>query len=161
METSSRESLRSFLLSEVRRFVHNASQIPGVIRIALIGSLLTNKPSPKDADLLVTIDSEIDMDSLAAAGRRLEGMCQSRSSGADIFLCDSEGEYLGRTCSWKQCHPRMACLGTQCGTGVRIRNDFDVIRLDTELILQPPLELWPTIVRRGEIPRDVERVLIE
>ena len=138
-----------------------ASEIPGVLRIALIGSLGTDKPDPKDADMLVTIDTEVDMDSLAAAGRRLKGRGQSKSSGADIFLCNSKGEYLGRTCSWRECHPRVACSGTQCGMGTRICNDFDVVSLDKELVLNPPLELWPRVVHRGSLPTDVERMFIE
>ena len=47
--------LREFLLREVLRFVRTASTIPGVTRIALVGSLATMKPNPKDADVLVSI----------------------------------------------------------------------------------------------------------
>ena len=47
--------MRDRLLVGVRAFVHAARQLPGITRIALIGSLTTTKPDPKDADLLVTV----------------------------------------------------------------------------------------------------------
>jgi hypothetical protein len=63
-------------------------------RIALIGSLSTSKPLPKDADVLVTIEDGLDLGRLAA-GRRLKGAAQQINLGADIFLADKEGRYLG------------------------------------------------------------------
>jgi len=155
------QPLRQFLLHEVKRFVQSASQIKGVLRIALVGSLVTDKPQPKDADLLVTIDQDNDIDSLAAAGRRLKGRGQSRGSGADIFLCGPQGDYLGRTCSFRECHPRVSCSGYQCGLGTRICDDLDIICLEHGLIREPPLELWPNVVRRTTIPADVERIVLE
>ena len=153
--------LRDDLLDAVRRFAVSASRIAGVRRIALVGSLVTDKQKPKDADLLVTISDSADIDSLAAIGRKLKGRLQARSSGADVFLCSEAGEYLGRTCSYRECHPRMACLGSQCGRGRRICDDFDVVRLSAALLREPPLELWPSVVRRTLIPQDVERVLVK
>lgn len=152
--------LRPYLLREVKHFVQSASQVPGVIRIALIGSLITDKIQPKDADLLVTIDRNIDIDSLAEAGRRLQGMGQSLGSGADIFLCSPTGEYLGRICSFRDCHPRMRCSGSQCYLGTRICDDFKIVCLEKALIQDPPLELWPKLVRRQVLPEDVEELVI-
>lgn len=153
------ESLRIHLLREVKRFVQSASQLNGVRRISLIGSLVTEKNTPKDADVLVTIDETVDMDSLAALGRKLKGRAQSRGSGADIFLCATTGEYLGRTCSYKDCHPRMACLGRQCGRGTRLCDDFENVHLDAKVVSNPPLEVWPEVVKRAPMPRDVESIL--
>ena len=153
-------SLRADLLDAVGQFVKAASRIPGVRRIALVGSLVTEKEHPKDADLLVTISDGIDMNPLAAAGRKLKGRMQGRNSGADIFLSSETGTYLGRTCSYRACHPRMACRGHQCGHGRRICDDLDVLTLDSALLNEPPLELWPAVVRRGQIPQDVERILL-
>ena len=156
-----RESqLRQFLLREVGWFVDSASQIPGVVRIAMIGSLVTEKERPKDADLLVTINSGVDIDSLAEAGRRLKGRGQSHGSGADVFLCSPEGSYLGRTCSFRDCHPRVRCSGHQCHRGTRICDDFEIVSLDQALIEAPPLDLWPTVLRRQTIPEDVERLVV-
>ena len=48
-------TIRAFLLVEVQRFIERACTCPGVRRIALIGSLTTDKENPKDADVLVTV----------------------------------------------------------------------------------------------------------
>ena len=56
--------------------------------------------------------------------------------------------------------PRTACRGHQCGHGARIRDDFDELTLDSALLSEPPLELWPAVVRRARIPQDVERILL-
>jgi predicted nucleotidyltransferase len=90
------ESIRSFLLSEVLRFVERARSCPGVRRIALVGSLVRDKHDPKDADVLVTVDDDADLASLATAGRGLKGRAQSRNKGADVFLADPSGTYIGR-----------------------------------------------------------------
>lgn len=82
--------LRDLLLREVLRFVRTAGSIPGVTHIALVGSLTTTKPNPKDADVLVSVTDDIDLARLAAAGRTLKGKAQTRNSGADIFLVDSK-----------------------------------------------------------------------
>src|SRR5438067_10020288 len=93
--TSVAEPRRALLLA-VRSFVRAARICPGVLRIALVGSLATNKAIPKDAD--------------ARAGRRLKGFAQTINLGADIFLADPTGRYLGRICHYRECHPRVACL---------------------------------------------------
>ena len=153
-------SLRVFLLKEVKKFVASASKVSGVLRIAMIGSLVTAKENPKDADVLVTVDNEFDIDELAKIGRRLKGSGQTRNSGADIFLCNKEGEYLGRTCSFKECHPRARCLGRQCIFSTRICDDFNEVQLEYDQINNPPLTLWPEIIRKGPLPADVEEILI-
>src|SRR5271166_193701 len=71
---------RRHLLSAVLAFVRAARSSPGVLRIALLGSLSTNKPVPRDADVLVTIDAAMDLSSLARFGRRLKGTAQTIST---------------------------------------------------------------------------------
>jgi hypothetical protein len=66
-------SARARLIAEILAFVRAASRLPGVIRIALIGSLTTDEPDPKDADLLVTLTNEADLAPLARLGRQLQG----------------------------------------------------------------------------------------
>ncbi len=155
-------SIRDFLLDEVLRFVERARACPGVRRIALIGSLSRNKDNPKDADVLVTVDDDADLTALAAAGRRLQGRAQSRNSGADIFLADLSGNYIGRICHWRECRPgiRVACDARHCGRRHFLHDDLDDVTLDAALIKLPPLELWPQLVRRAEVPADVEARLI-
>ena len=155
-------SLRAFLLAEVLCFVRRASQCPGVRRIALVGSLTRDKADPKDADVLVTVDDDADLSALASAGRALKGRAQSRNKGADIFLADLSGHYIGRTCQWKKCRPgiRAACDAFNCGRRAFLHDDLGAIALDDALIKAPPIELWPKLVLRVEVPGDVESELI-
>src|SRR5262245_13192543 len=68
---------RPHLLKAVLAFVRAARSTPGVLRIALLGSLATDKSVPKDADVLVTIDPAMDLAPLARLGRRLQGTSTS------------------------------------------------------------------------------------
>src|SRR5438128_10247764 len=57
--------LRTFLLNGVLHFTITVGGLPGVSRIALMGSLATQKISPKDADVLVTVAADSSLDRLA------------------------------------------------------------------------------------------------
>jgi predicted nucleotidyltransferase len=153
--------VREQLLTEAAGFIRQARTVPGVRRIALVGSILTDKVDPKDVDLLVTIDDAADLAQLAMLARRLQGRLQSAGRNADVFLADAGGEYLGRTCPWKECRPgiRVACDAQHCGRRPHLHDDLGVIRLLPALTDAPPLELWPEIVRRTELPADVERLV--
>ena len=151
--------IREFLLREVLRFVRSASSISGVTRIALVGSLITGKPNPKDADVLVTVTDDVDFARLAAAGRALKGRAQTRNSGADIFLANSSG-YIGRICHWKQCWPRRACRAQHCGRTEHLNDDLHVVNLSMDMVHSPPVELWPRLVSRVNLPQDVQDVLL-
>ena len=148
------------LLLAVRSFVETARNCPGVLGIALVGSLTTAKAMPKDADVLVTIDGAMDLTDLARAGRRLKGNAQTINLGADIFLADDGGRYLGRICHYRECRPRRACLAQHCGRREHLNDDFRVVALSNELLAAPPIELWPNIVRRVMVPPDVEAILL-
>jgi predicted nucleotidyltransferase len=73
-------------------FAEAASRLPGVLRIALIGSITTSKPKPKDVDLLVVVSEDVSIKSLATLGRKLLGkqMAVCDSSGADVFLANED-----------------------------------------------------------------------
>jgi len=86
-----------------------------VLRIALMGSLVTNKPIPKDADVLVTIDDTTDLTGLARAGRRLKGLLKPSTLAPTSSSLMRTGCYLGRSCQYRECHPRVACLAQHCG----------------------------------------------
>ncbi len=154
--------IRSHLLAGVLAFTQAASQVSGVARIALIGSLTTGKPDPKDADVLVTIADADDLTLLAAHGRKLLGHCQSRNCGGEIFLANSLGDYLGRLCPWKQCGPgiRASCDALHCGRRLYLHDDLSTIRLPSSLIAAPPIDLWPNVITRVTPPADVEAVLL-
>jgi hypothetical protein len=66
---------RAPLLQAVLRFVLDGRICRGVLRMALIGSLTTEKPLPKDADVLVTIEDSLDLGPLTRAARRRAEHC--------------------------------------------------------------------------------------
>ena len=160
--TPSMPSVRAFLIALALDFVRAARQLSGVGRIALIGSLTTEKPEPKDADLLVTVNEDTDLEPLARLGRRLQGRAQSINRGGDIFLADPEGNYLGRTCHWKECGfgIRQSCDALHCGRRHYLHDDLRSVRLPKEIISAPPLELWPQQIVRVPLPEDVVRRLL-
>ena len=151
---------RRHLLLAVRSFVHAARDCRGVKRIALVGSLTTSKVIPKDADVLVVIDESVDLPQLARAARQLKGGAQTINLGADIFLADPTLRYLGRVCHFRECRPRAACLARHCGRREHLNDDLHIVTLPKELIVVPPIELWPNIVRRVTVPPDVEALLL-
>jgi hypothetical protein len=157
--------VRVQLLEAALTFVWSAARLPGVKRIALIGSLTTPKPSPKDIDLLITITDDMNLAPLAKAARQLNGraMQSGRSRGGDVFLADIGGNYLGRTCPWKECGPgiRRSCDALHCGQRHYLHDDLHAITLDSSLIQDPPIELWPAVVPRVEVPVDVDEVLLK
>jgi len=113
--------------------------------------------------MLITVDDDADLAMLATAGRKLKGRAQSRNKGADIFLADPSGNYIGRICHWRECYPgiRASCDARHCGRRAYLHDDLDDVMLNASLIKTPPLELWPKIVRRIELPRDVETRLVQ
>jgi hypothetical protein len=151
---------RDRLLDAVLAFVRAASSLPGVQRIALVGSLATDKPVPKDADVLVTIDIAMDLARLAVVSRRLKGAGNSINLSADIFLADAAGRYIGRVCRYRECHPRVLCRAQHCGQREHLNDDLHVVTLKPALIESPPIELWPHVVRRVAVPADTEALLL-
>jgi hypothetical protein len=150
-------TIRPFLIAETFRFIAAVSSIAGVEKIAIIGSLTTDKPEPKDADVLITVTDDLDLSQLAAAARKLKGAAQTRNKGADIFLANPAGEYIGRVCQWRECAPgiRVSCDARRCGRRHYLHDDFDDIKLSSELVAEPPVEVWPQVVCRKTVPADV------
>jgi len=148
------------LILGVLSFVRAIRDCPGVLRVALLGSLTTIKPIPKDADVLVTINGAVDLSRLARAGRGLQGFAQSMNLGADIFLADDRGRYIGRICYYRKCFPRVACHAQNCGSREHLNDDLQVVTLTSELIAAPPIILWPNIARHTTVPADVEELLL-
>jgi hypothetical protein len=102
----------------------------------------------------------MDLGELARAGRRLKGTAQTINLGADIFLADEDGRYLGRICHYRECHPRVAWLAQHCGLREHLNDDFHVGTLSKELLAAPPVDLWPNVIRRLTVPPDVEALLL-
>ena len=155
------ESHRQYLLDGLRRFIVSVGQLAEVRRIALLGSIVTAKPDPKDMDVLVVVADDADLAPLATCARRLQGHAQSFNRGADVFLADERGAYIGRTCRWRDCRPgvRQACDALHCGRRPYLHDDLDAIRLNSAVVLSPPVTLWPSVERRGQLPADVEEVV--
>ncbi|MEZ4683281.1 MAG: hypothetical protein R2932_54640 [Caldilineaceae bacterium] len=153
---------RQALLLETLFFTAQARELPGVQRIALIGSLATPEPDPSDADLLVTVADDMDLEPLATLGRKLAGHMQGFGRGGEIFLADAQGNYLGRTCHWKRCEPyiRARCEAQHCGRRQYVYDDFQNLRLAKALIAKPPVELWPQVVTRVDVPKDLETLVL-
>ena len=151
---------RPHLLAAVLGFVREASSLPGVLRIALVGSLANDKPIPKDADVLVTIDAGVDLSPLARLGRRLKGAGNSINLSADTFLADAAGRYIGRICRYRECHTRVLCRAQHCGLRQHLNDDLHVVTLSPMLIATPPIDLWPHVIRRVPVPADAEALLV-
>ena len=155
--------IREHLLAGTLRFVLAAMTVPGVLRISLIGSLTTAKRDPRDADVLVIVTDDMDLTSLASLGRRLKGYAQQQNHGADIFVADPTGHYVGRICHWKDCRPgvRLSCDARHCGRRQYLHDDLDDVTLNDDLVASPPIIVWPAILARVPVPADVERGLLE
>lgn len=155
------EGHRAELLEGLRRFVTAARHVTGVRRIALVGSIVTAKPDPKDIDVLVVVSADADLASLAVHARRLQGHAQSLNRGADVFLANDRGEYIGRTCRWKDCRPgvRQACDARHCGRRPHLHDDLDAITLSENVVAAPPVTLWPAVERHCVLPSDLEAVV--
>ena len=163
MRRTNRLGHRSDLLDATIRFITSIIEVPGIQSISLLGSIVTDRANPKDIDLLLAISDDTDVSVLAAHARRLQGRAQQLNRGADIFLADEHGTYLGRTCHWKECRPgiRAACDALHCGRRPHLHDDLEDIRLDPRTVTAPPVTLWPQVVRRVALPPDVERMIDE
>jgi hypothetical protein len=151
------------LLAAAICFVRGAAAVPGVRSVSLLGSITTARPNPKDIDLLVDIGDETGVTVLATHARRLQGRAQQLNRGADIFLADEHGRYLGRTCPWRECRPgiRVSCDALHCGRRPHLHDDLKTLRLEDHLVAAPPVTIWPEVVRRMRLPADVERMIDE
>ena len=155
--------IRLDLVAAVLDFVGSVRALSGVLRIALIGSLTTDRPVPKDADLLVTVADDADLESLATAARRMQGRAQRSNRGADVFLLDPRGRYIGRTCHWKDCGPgiRQSCDALHCGQRHYLHDDLAAVTLPKAITESPAIELWPGLVTRVPVPQDLKAGLID
>ena len=152
--------MREQLLSHLPWFVSAVTKLPGVRRVALLGSITTNKQNPKDIDFLVVVDDDADLEPLARLGRKIKGRTQQMNRGADIFLADVQGRYIGRTCSWRECAPgiRRSCDAFNCGKRHYLHDDLEALTLSQETV-RSALELWPSLERRVGLPDDLEKIL--
>jgi predicted nucleotidyltransferase len=152
--------MREQLLSHLPWFVSAVTKLPGIRRVALLGSLTTNKQEPKDIDFLVVVDDDIDLEPVARLGRKIKGRAQQMNRGADIFLADAQGRYIGRTCSWRECRAgkRMSCDALNCGKRPYLHDDLESVSLSDETV-GAALQLWPSLEHRPGLPDDLKATL--
>lgn len=161
--------VRGRLIADTLEFVHRLigtdeedTSLTGVIRITLIGSLATDKQEPRDIDLLLTVADDMELAPLASRTRRLKERTQSYGCNADIFLANPGGEYIGRVCGWRDCRPggRVQCQAVHCGRRPFLFDDLHIVRLPRSIVTSPPVDLWPRLITRVQIPADLEDGLI-
>jgi hypothetical protein len=160
-ETFPETPVRKAMVGVIEFFLIQARELPGVRRIALVGSITEPKNEPKDLDLLAHVDREVPLAALAPLGRRARGRLQSINRGCDVFLADPDNCYLGRLCIWTRCGLgiRDRCYAQNCGKREFLHDDFDAIRLADDLIRNPPVELWPRLLMRRSVPPDLEALV--
>lgn len=161
-DTSDVRTRRQKLLAHLPWFVRAVARIEGVRKISILGSITTEKLKPKDIDFLVAIDDSADLEPVARIGRKLLGRTGSEGGGADIFLTDSLGNYIGRTCQWKLCQPgvRMSCDALNCGRRQYLHDDLQAVTLSEATIVKA-LQLWPELEGRDGLPEDLKSVIGE
>jgi hypothetical protein len=154
-------NIRAFLIEEAFRFINKVVAMPGIRRIAIIGSLVSTQSDPKDADILITIDDDADLTTLATAARKLKGAAQTKNKGADVFLVNLSGLYIGRICHWRECGTgiRATCDARHCGQRHFLHDDLGDINLDPRLVLEPPVDVWPTIIYRAAVASDLSHCI--
>jgi predicted nucleotidyltransferase len=152
--------MREQLLSYLPWFVSAAARIPGVRRVKLLGSITTDKQNPKDIDFLIEIEDAADLGPLAKLGRKMQGRAQQMGRGADIFLANPAGQYIGRTCHWKDCGPgiRTSCDALNRGKRHYLHDDLESINLSAATV-QGAFELWPSSAHVPELPEDVKKIV--
>jgi|SRR5687767_501075 len=152
--------MREQLLSHLPWFVASVTKLSGVRRVSLLGSITTSKEDPKDIDYLVAVDDDVDLEPLARLGRKIKGRAQQLNRGADIFLADPRGTYIGRTCSWRECGfgIRRSCDALNCGRRHYLHDDLRAVTL-TEDAMRNALELWPSLEKRAGLPEDLGAAL--
>ena len=152
--------MREQLLSHLPWFVSAVTKLSGIRRVALLGSITTDKQNPKDIDFLIEVEDEADLEPLARFGRKMKGRAQQMNRGADIFLMNPQGHYIGRTCHWKECGPgiRRSCDALNCGKRHYLHDDLATVTLSDHTV-KSALELWPTLEHRSGLPDDLVMIL--
>jgi predicted nucleotidyltransferase len=152
---------RTELLAALRWFLDRVRTLPGIESVALIGSLATEEPNPKDLDVLVMVEPGADLAALAQLGRQAAGRRQHGVWGVDLFLGEN-GRHIGRACKFREPHPRVSCGRFRCVPGRPFLCDTsEVFTLDAGLISAPPLTLYPAPKAAAALPADVRAAFPE
>jgi hypothetical protein len=166
LPSSQPPAVRPTLLAEAAAFVGAASRLPGVRRIALVGSIATDKAFPKDVDLLVTVDDEADLDPLGNAGPPADGATPEHRAGSGRRRVPgrSSRPLPGPNVSLKRCGPgiRVSCDAEHCGRRASLHDDLQTVRLPHTTVASPPVEVWPRpILHAAGVAHDVREFLLD
>jgi hypothetical protein len=55
----------------------------------------------------------------------------------------------------------MSCDARHCGQRLYLHDDWDAVRLEDALVRRPPVALWPHVIARVPLPKDVVQVLVQ
>ena len=160
MQKSSKTD-RESLLYALNWFLDEVKQFKEVRQVALIGSICTNKPNPKDIDLLISIKPKTDLKKLATLRRKTQGRIGQGLLGTDMFIVE-DGRYLGRLCRYREPWPRVVCCNDNliCDrTRNYLCNTSNNFSIDKSIINNPPITIYPKFSTTIEIPNDVGKVL--
>ena len=149
---------RSVILDCAQWFVGEIKKLDGIKRVALIGSICTDKKNPRDIDILITIHEGTDIKRIATLKRKLQGRIQRGSLGADVFLVEN-GQYIGRPCQYKEPWVRVVCASDKnvCSLGRPFLCDTSQnFQLSKDVVDNPPIILWPEARADIEIPCDIK-----
>ena len=150
---------RAELLAAVRWFLERIPGVPGIERVALVGSLATDKLDPQDLDLLATVRPGADLTALAALGRRTEGKRKNGTWGVDLFVVEN-GRYLGRACKYREPHPRVRCGRCLCVPERPFLCDTSgQFTLNVDALVGTGAVLWPQFQAAKDLPQDVVGIL--
>lgn len=151
---------REALLLAARWCVDEIKNLDEVIQVALIGSVCTNKPNPKDIDLLVTVRPGSDLTRLARLNRKTQGRIQQGLCSAEIFVAE-DGRYVGRICRYREPWPRVICGNNKLVCDLHkefLCNTSNNFTLSQSLIDTPPIILYPKFSASANVPDDVRQI---
>ena len=120
---------------------------------------VTNKPIPKDADVLVTIDDTTDLTGLARAGRRLKGLLKPSTlapTSSSLMRLGVTSDAFASIASAIRAWHASPSIADAAPTSTMTH----VVTLSKELLAAPPIDLWPDVVRRLKVPPDVDALLL-
>jgi len=140
--------------SAAGEFAEKAQKLPGVLEVAIVGSVAGNDPYQNDLDMAVIVRKLDEITTIAKHARQMSGHYR----GWDIFLFDEGLKPLGRVCHCRECPGQSTdCLAPGCGQPPhpRVYPDFEYCE---RVFLKSPIDvLWTSfstsrlLARRDEL----------
>jgi predicted nucleotidyltransferase len=154
------ETDRSVLLGAAKWLVDAVVNCHEIKKVALCGSICTNKEHPKDLDVLIYLKSDADIKPVAALKRKLQGQISRGRLGADVFLIEDD-KYIGRACYYKEPWCRVVCsnAGLRCDLKrLHLCDTSRTVTLKQELVDNPPVTIFPEFSTIVQLPQDLKEI---